>query len=124
MHKLAKKANPACIAVEKAFVRSRQLEALRCTAECIPSSGHGAACLKHPFRDSMFGGAGKLFALGLLIHGGVSSEGHFPVWDLSRLRTYGVLQRIALCFLLASLLVLYVPESRLPKIEVGVLSLL
>jgi predicted acyltransferase len=75
-------------------------------------------------RGSNCGGAGKLFALGLLIQGGVSSEGHFPVWDLSRLRTFGVLQRISLCFLLASLLVLYVPESRLPKLEVGLFSLL
>lgn len=75
-------------------------------------------------RDSNCGNAGKLFALGLLIQGGVSSEGHFPVWDLSRLRTFGVLQRIALCFLLASLLVLYVPESRLPKLVVGLFSLL
>ena len=61
---------------------------------------------------------GKLFALGVLIQGGVASEGHFPVWDLARLRVFGVLQRIAICFLCASLLVLYVPECQLPKLEV------
>lgn len=64
------------------------------------------------------GGAGKLFALGLLIHGGVATEG-FPAWDLARVRVYGVLQRIAVCFLMASLLAIFVPESRLPKPEVG-----
>ncbi len=40
------------------------------------------------------------------------------MWDLARLRIFGVLQRIAVCFLLASLLVLYVPESRMPVVEV------
>ena len=40
------------------------------------------------------------------------------MWDLARLRIFGVLQRIAVCFLLASLLVLYVPESRMPVMEV------
>ena len=62
-------------------------------------------------------GAGKLFALGLLIQGGAAT-GAFPMWDLARLRIFGVLQRIAVCFLLASLLVLYVPESRMPVVEV------
>ena len=62
--------------------------------------------------------AGKRFALGVLIQGGVASEGHFPVWDLARLRVFGVLQRIAVCSLFASLLVLYVPECQLPKLEV------
>ena len=62
-------------------------------------------------------GAGKLFALGLLIQGGVAT-GAFPMWDLAQLRIFGVLQRIAVCFLLASLLVLYVPESRMPVVEV------
>ena len=62
--------------------------------------------------------AGKLFALGIFIQGGVASEGHFPVWDLASLRVFGVLQRIALCFTCASLLVLYVPECQLPKVEV------
>lgn len=62
--------------------------------------------------------AGKLFALGVFIQGGVASEGHFPVWDLASLRVFGVLQRIALCFTCASLLVLYVPECQLPKVEV------
>lgn len=68
--------------------------------------------------------AAKLFALGLLIQGGVASDGHFPVWDLARLRLFGVLQRIAVCFLCASLLVLYVPESNLPKLGVKLLPLL
>lgn len=62
-------------------------------------------------------GAGKLFALGLFIQGGAATEA-FPMWDLARLRIFGVLQRIAVCFLLASLLVLYVPESRMPVLEV------
>ena len=51
--------------------------------------------------------AGKLFALGVLIQGGVASEGHFPVWDLARLRVFGVLQRIALAYCAASLLLYF-----------------
>jgi predicted acyltransferase len=43
---------------------------------------------------------GELFALGLLLHG-------FPEYDLSTLRIPGVLQRIALAYVLASLLVLH-----------------
>jgi predicted acyltransferase len=41
-----------------------------------------------------------LFLLGLAVNG-------FPLFDLSTLRIYGVLQRIAVCFLLASLLYLW-----------------
>jgi len=41
-----------------------------------------------------------IFALGLMISG-------FPYYHLSTFRIYGVLQRIALCFLVSSLLVLY-----------------
>jgi len=52
------------------------------------------------------------------VQGGVASEAHFPAWDLTRLRIFGVLQRIAVCFLFVSLLILYVPESALPKLEV------
>ena len=54
---------------------------------------------------------GTLAALGLLVQGGVATQA-FPAWDLSQLRYFGVLQRIAACFVLASLVVLYIPESR------------
>lgn len=62
-------------------------------------------------RPGLCGCAGKMAALGLLIQGGAVTQA-FPAWDLSQLRYFGVLQRIALCFLLASLVVIYLPESR------------
>lgn len=61
--------------------------------------------------------AGKLVGLGLLIQGGAAT-GAFPAWDLSRLRYFGVLQRIALCFLLVSLVVLYLPQIPDPRLQV------
>ena len=60
---------------------------------------------------------GTLAALGLLVQGGVATQA-FPAWDLSRLRYFGVLQRIAACFALASLVVLFIPESRPLKVRV------
>ena len=51
--------------------------------------------LIHAFRR-----AAILFALGILIHG-------FPHYPLATLRIYGVLQRIAVCYLLASMLYLW-----------------
>jgi predicted acyltransferase len=51
--------------------------------------------LMHAFRR-----AAILFALGILIHG-------FPHYPLATLRIYGVLQRIAVCYLLASTLYLW-----------------
>ncbi len=60
---------------------------------------------------------GTLAALGLLVQGGVATQA-FPAWDLSQLRYFGVLQRIAACFVLASLVVLYIPESRPLKVHV------
>lgn len=62
-------------------------------------------------------GAGKLVGLGLLIQGGAGA-GAFPAWDLSRLRYCGVLQRIALCFVLVSLVVLYLPRTPSPRLQV------
>jgi predicted acyltransferase len=53
-----------------------------------------SSLLLHTFRR-----AAILFALGLLVHG-------FPHFPLATLRIYGVLQRIAICFLIASLLYL------------------
>ncbi len=61
--------------------------------------------------------AGKLAGLGLLIQGGTAT-GAFPAWDLSRLRYFGVLQRIAVCFLLVSLVVLYLPQTPDPRLQV------
>ena len=49
--------------------------------------------------------------MGLLVQGGAATQA-FPAWDLSQLRYFGVLQRIAACFALASLVVLYIPDSR------------
>src|ERR1700761_3782855 len=51
--------------------------------------------LIHAFRR-----AAILFALGIFIHG-------FPHYPLATLRIYGVLQRIAICYLLASMLYLW-----------------
>lgn len=51
--------------------------------------------LMHTFRR-----AATLFSLGILIHG-------FPHYPLATLRIYGVLQRIAVCYLVASLLYLW-----------------
>src|SRR6202034_2252818 len=48
-----------------------------------------------------------LFLLGLVVNG-------FPLFHLSTLRIYGVLQRIAICFLLASLLYLWNNRAWLP----------
>src|ERR1700723_4387178 len=44
--------------------------------------------------------AAILFALGILVHG-------FPDYPLATLRIYGVLQRIAICYLIATLLYLW-----------------
>jgi predicted acyltransferase len=55
--------------------------------------------------------------LGLLIQGGAATQA-FPGWDLARLRYAGVLQRIAACFLLASAVAIYLPESRPPRAQV------
>ncbi|BDA45874.1 Heparan-alpha-glucosaminide N-acetyltransferase [Coccomyxa sp. Obi] len=63
---------------------------------------------RRPLLQKVLARAGKLAGLGLLIQGGAAT-GAFPAWDLSRLRYFGVLQRIALCFLLVSLVVLYLP---------------
>jgi predicted acyltransferase len=54
-----------------------------------------SSLLMHTFRR-----AAILFALGILIHG-------FPHYPLATLRVYGVLQRIALCYLVASILYLW-----------------
>src|ERR1700679_3154705 len=59
---------------------------------------HGEAksvLVMHAFRR-----AAILFALGILIHG-------FPDYPLATLRIYGVLQRIAACYLVASILYLW-----------------
>ena len=53
------------------------------------------ALLVHAFRRTAI-----LFALGILIHG-------FPHYPLATLRIYGVLQRIAVCYLVASILYLW-----------------
>jgi predicted acyltransferase len=54
-----------------------------------------SALLMHAFRR-----AAIIFALGILIHG-------FPHYPLATLRIYGVLQRIAVCYLVASILYLW-----------------
>jgi len=50
-----------------------------------------------------------IFLLGMLLSG-------FPTFDLATIRIPGVLQRIALCYLLGSLLYLYAPRRTLPRI--------
>lgn len=61
--------------------------------------------------------AGKLVLLGLVIQGGAST-GAFPGWDLTRLRFCGVLQRIGLCFLLASAVIIYLPQTWDARLQV------
>jgi predicted acyltransferase len=56
-----------------------------------------------------------LFLLGLLLNG-------FPYYDLSSLRIPGVLQRIALCYLVASVIVLKTPIVTQVVILVGLLA--
>jgi len=56
--------------------------------------------------------------LGLLIQGGAAT-GAFPAWDLAQLRYCGVLQRIALCFALVSVIVLYLPQTPNPRLQVA-----
>lgn len=50
---------------------------------------------------------------------GGAATGAFPAWDLSRLRYCGVLQRIALCFMLVSAAVLYLPQTPNPRLQVA-----
>ena len=57
-----------------------------------------------------------LFLLGLVVNG-------FPLFHLGTLRIYGVLQRIAICFLLASLLYLWNSRAWVPA-TVAVVALL
>lgn len=60
------------------------------------ASGHAkSVLLMHAFRRSAI-----LFALGIMIHG-------FPHYPLATLRIYGVLQRIAICYLVVCLLYLW-----------------
>ncbi len=69
-----------------------------------------SSLLLHTFRRACV-----LFALGLVVNG-------FPYFPLSTLRIYGVLQRIAICFLLAS--ILYLLDRRpASKIAIVVLAL-
>ena len=76
--------------------------------------GRGASkssILLHNFRRACI-----LFLLGLLVNG-------FPYFHLSTLRIYGVLQRIAICFLIAS--ILYLLDRRpASKIVIVVVALL
>src|ERR1700744_5230015 len=62
------------------------------TASRIARGEAKSSLLMHTFRR-----AAILFALGILIHG-------FPHYPLATLRIYGVLQRIAICYLVASIL--------------------
>ena len=55
-----------------------------------------------------------LFALGIAING-------FPWFDLHTLRLFGVLQRIAICFFLASLIYLWLRRRTVVWITVGIL---
>lgn len=55
-----------------------------------------------------------LFGLGLLLNG-------FPVYDFGSLRIMGVLQRIALTYLIAALLVLKLPKKALWIVAIGLL---
>lgn len=59
--------------------------------------------------------AAILFLFGIAVNG-------FPLFELHTLRIYGVLQRIALCFVLASLVVLFTKASRWPWIVLGLLA--
>lgn len=96
----------------------------RVSACIIPARHEGRGYHKDAQRlDLVFiYAAGTLAALGLLVQGGVATQA-FPAWDLSQLRYFGVLQRIAACFALASLVVLYIPDSRPLKVHVRPLSL-
>ena len=67
-----------------------------------------SSLLLHTFRRACI-----LFALGLVVNG-------FPYFPLSTLRIYGVLQRIAICFLLASILYLL---DRRPASKIAILVL-
>ena len=67
--------------------------------------------LSHTFRR-----AAILFLLGVVVHG-------YPYFHLHTLRIYGVLQRIAICFLLASLLYLWDRRAG-SKIAIVVIALL
>jgi predicted acyltransferase len=57
-----------------------------------------------------------LFALGLFLNG-------FPDFDWGTLRIPGVLQRIAVCYMVASLIYLKVAEAEIGKVQVSVLPL-
>ncbi len=65
------------------------------TASRIDRGEAKSVLLMHTFRR-----AAILFALGILIHG-------FPHYPLATLRIYGVLQRIAICYLVTSMLYLW-----------------
>ncbi len=65
------------------------------TASRLARGEGKATLLKHALRR-----AAILFTLGILIHG-------FPSYPLATLRIYGVLQRIAVCYLICSLLYLW-----------------
>jgi predicted acyltransferase len=65
------------------------------TASRIARGDAKSVLLIHTFRRTAI-----LFALGIMIHG-------FPHYPLATLRIYGVLQRIAICYLVASILYLW-----------------
>ena len=54
--------------------------------------------------------AAKLFALGLIVQGGENQQ-WFPAYDLASLRFMGVLQRIAICFLVVSLTLILIEPT-------------
>lgn len=80
------------------------------------SLGTKTSTPRSPLLRKVLARAGKLAGLGLLIQGGAAT-GAFPAWDLSQLRYFGVLQRIALCSLLVSLIVLYLPQTPDPRLQ-------
>lgn len=67
-------------------------------------------------RNKILKRAGLIFLIGYLVH-------TFPYYNLnlSHLRFLGVLQRIALCYLGASFLVLWLPPRRLVFVSLGIL---
>lgn len=71
-------------------------------------------CDKGPLARKALKRSVIIFLLGMLLAG-------FPTFDLSTIRIPGVLQRIALCYLLGSLLYLYAPRRWLPRICVALL---
>jgi predicted acyltransferase len=64
--------------------------------------------------------AGKLFGLGLVIQGGVAT-GKFPSYNLAVLRYMGVLQRIAMCFLITAIVAMVAVQTVrcYPSLHVG-----